>query len=489
MTSILSEKPRRILIVGGGPCGLVSLRNLVDRGQFDEVVLAERRDDIGGVWYLEDLPSPNTPRTRPFWPSPAYPALVGNVLVEYLSFSHHPFPEPQSKIHPYPSLADTYAYLRRFAAPFLASGRIRLSTEVVWIDELPDSRGWSVTTRDWRAGKNGEKHVEVWDAVVVATSWYDFPSWPATPGLAEARAAGLATHAQTWHGPVGYDGKRVVVVGNANSSNDIAAQLKSVAKAPVYRSLRRQGLRRFAFLPDPRVIDVPPIARYVVKSSGKLDLELLGGSTLTDIDAVVHGTGYSAASAPFVRVLQPPSLQLDAAQPQSLTPLTSADTSPERIPALYKHILYAPNPTLAFIGAVMSYTPFTLADVASTWVALFFARRIAIPASLPARLDGERARLEKVSRYREAGAKQEGRELSSLVAYHILGPDEQAYAQGLKEAIAALEPEWAKVLPEWSDQEWKRREAMYERKWVSLMAEQEAEEKLAKLAPGGIAKL
>jgi hypothetical protein len=175
---------------------------------------------------------------------------------------------------------------------------------------------------------------------------------------------------------------------------------------------------------------------------------------------------------------------LPAGQPQTLTPLTSVATSPPRIPALYNNILYAPNPTLAFIGAVMSYTPFTLADVASTWLALVFSQRLAIPASLPARLEGERVRLEKVGRFREAGAKLEGRELSSLVAYHILGPDEQGYAQGLKDAIAALEPEWAKVLPEWNNNEWKRREAMYERKWVSLMAEQDGE-KLIKLVSGG----
>ncbi|KAJ6585775.1 hypothetical protein B0H19DRAFT_1110723 [Mycena capillaripes] len=484
MTSALSPQPRRILIVGGGPCGLVSLRNLVERGQFNEVVLAERRDDIGGVWYLEDVPKAGTPRNRPFWHSPAYPALVGNVLAEYLSFSHHPFPEPESKIHPYPSLADTYAYLRRFAGPFLASGKIRLSTEVLWVDELPDARGWSVTTRDWRAGKDGEVNVEIWDAVVVATSWYDFPVWPeSTPGLAAARAAGLATHAQTWHGPVGYEGKRVVVVGNANSSNDIVAQLKSVAKAPVYRSIRRQGLRRFAFLPDPRVIDAPPITRYIVKSTGKLDLEFLDGSTLTDIDAVVLGTGYSAASAPFVRVLQPP---VPSEKTQMLTPLTSAHTSPPRIPSLYHHILYAPTPTLAFIGAVMSYTPFTLADVASTWLALFFNGRLPIPASLPARLAGENARLEKVARFREDGAQREGRELSSLVAFHILGPDEQAYAQGLRDAIEGIEPAWAEALPRWSDEDWKRREGMYERKWASLMAEAEAEN-LGKVsgAPGG----
>ncbi|KAJ6617707.1 hypothetical protein B0H10DRAFT_2164370 [Mycena sp. CBHHK59/15] len=456
MTFVLSPNPRRILVVGGGPCGLVSLRNLIDSGQFDEVVLAERRDDVGGVWYLEDVPKSTPPRNRPFWPSPAYPGLVGNVLSEYLSFSHHPFPAPDSKVHPYPTLAETHAYLRRFASPYIASGQIRLSTEVLSVDELPGARGWSVTTRDWRKGKDGEVSVEIWDAVVVATAWYDHPSWPeSTPGLAEARAAGLATHAQIWYGPDGYKGKRVVVVGNANSANDIVCQLVTVAGAPVYRSIRRQGLRRFAFLPDSRVIDVPPITRYTVNSERKLDLQFHDGSTLTDIDTVVLGTGYSAAAAPFVRVLQPPS---PSTALQKLTPLTSTHTVPARIPALYQHILYAHAPTLAFIGTVMSYTPFTLADVASTWLTLVFSGQLAIPDTIEARLQGERERLAK------------------------------RYAQGLKDAIVAVATKYQTLLPEWSDTEWKRREAMYERKWVSLMATRDAELE-EKQSAGSISRL
>lgn len=42
--------PKRILIIGGGPTGLVTLRNLTERGHFDRVELMERRDDVGGVW-------------------------------------------------------------------------------------------------------------------------------------------------------------------------------------------------------------------------------------------------------------------------------------------------------------------------------------------------------------------------------------------------------------------------------------------------------
>jgi hypothetical protein len=47
------------------------------------------------------------------------------------------------------------------------------------------------------------------------------------------------------------------VVGNANSSNDIAAQLKPLAKTPVSRCIRHQ--RQGPFLTDPLAI-----ARYVV---------------------------------------------------------------------------------------------------------------------------------------------------------------------------------------------------------------------------------
>lgn len=41
---------KRVLVIGGGPAGLVCLRNLILRGKFEHVELWERRDDVGGVW-------------------------------------------------------------------------------------------------------------------------------------------------------------------------------------------------------------------------------------------------------------------------------------------------------------------------------------------------------------------------------------------------------------------------------------------------------
>ena len=42
--------PMRVLVIGGGPCGLVTLRNLLEHCEFDDAQLVERRDNIGGVW-------------------------------------------------------------------------------------------------------------------------------------------------------------------------------------------------------------------------------------------------------------------------------------------------------------------------------------------------------------------------------------------------------------------------------------------------------
>jgi NADPH-dependent 2,4-dienoyl-CoA reductase/sulfur reductase-like enzyme len=49
--------PKRILVIGGGPAGLVTFRNLLERGWegIERVELVERRDEVGGVWWVFDF--------------------------------------------------------------------------------------------------------------------------------------------------------------------------------------------------------------------------------------------------------------------------------------------------------------------------------------------------------------------------------------------------------------------------------------------------
>jgi hypothetical protein len=70
----------------------------------------------------------------PRWSTLACPGLIGNDLLEFLSFSEHPFQVLAAG--PFPSFAKMNAYVKAFALPFIESGYIRLSYEVIGVEEL-----------------------------------------------------------------------------------------------------------------------------------------------------------------------------------------------------------------------------------------------------------------------------------------------------------------------------------------------------------------
>ncbi|KAJ8082764.1 hypothetical protein AAF712_003657 [Marasmius tenuissimus] len=474
-------RPRRILVIGGGPTGLATLRNLLDlgKGVFERVELVERRDDVGGVWYLDPKPSEIPPEQagKPRWPSPSYPGLVGNVLPEFLSFRNAAFPKPPTTPQqPFPTLKETYQYLRHVAEPYIKSGNIRLGHEVTSVEELPNNTGWRVKFRDWSNGWDGVERDETWDAVVVAIGWYDNLVWPRTEGLEPLKDRGIATHAKFWRGPEGLEEKRVLVIGNANSSNDVAAHLAAVAEKPVYRSIRRAAFPGFPSLPDDRIEDVAPVRRYISSpSSDKFGVELENGTLITDLDRVIIGTGYRPYPG-FIHVLS--SAESTNAK---LEPLMSEKISPHRIPSLHRHILYAPNPTLAFTGSTMAYTPFTVNDLASAWLALAWAGEITYPSTLEGRLNFEVERLKAIDAARKewaANLEKEGlhnnRALpSSLMQYSVLAAAEEGYANGLREEVVKARPELGKSVEEggyplWNDERRVWRERMYPIKFNAL---------------------
>ncbi|KAJ6503874.1 hypothetical protein C8R45DRAFT_894955 [Mycena sanguinolenta] len=480
-TDIPNVRPKRALVVGGGPSGLVTLRNLLQRGDFDDVQLVERRDNVGGVWYLDD--DPHAPNVKPVfarWRSPAYPGLIGNVLPEFLSFSaFSPFPEPTSTAsgQPFPSLSETHAYLRAFAAPFLSQDKIRLNTEVCAVEELPGRTGWRVRMRRWNRDES-EEFSETWDAVVIAIACYDNPIFPDTPGIAQLRELGLAQHAQTWRGPDKCQGKRILVIGNANSGNDVAAQLAPVASA-VFQSIRRPNFPGFPSLDDPRISRVAPVAKYIVhqlNEANVMNAHLTDGTAIPNLDRVLFGTGYRPFPD-FVQVFNRADTQ------QTLVPIVTADTLPPRVPDLHRYILYAHNPTLAFIGtAVASYTPFTIADMCSTWLALAWTGAITYPTTLDGLLAFEAQRLAAVAAGRkemEAASSrtcgQRQTEASALVAYGVLGPFEEAYASSLRAEVVKVRPELGSVLPVWNQEQTAVRDAMFGQKRAALELARELE--------------
>ncbi|KAG1760310.1 FAD/NAD(P)-binding domain-containing protein [Suillus occidentalis] len=449
----MTLQPKNLLIIGGGPCGLITLRNCLHRGTFTKVQLVERHDDVGGVWYQSHASD-----HRERWATPAYPGLIGNVIPEFLSFSEHPFPAPPREHQPFPTLAETNAYLKEFARPFIANGHIRLSFEVIGVDEL-EGGGWTVHMKDWNEG--GVVFEETWDAVVITTVWFDNPHFPDVPGLQELqqKKPNKVQHAMNWMGPQGdYEAKRVLVIGNANSANEMAAQLTPVAQTPIYRSTRRISV--FPSLPDTRIQDIGPISLYTINDNDKITAHVQDGTTVDNIDIVLFGTGYYP-HVPYLRVLHPdPDPQTCA---RKLVPLTSRTTVPTRIPSLDNQIIYAHNPTLAFVGAPTSFIPFTLADLTSTWLSLAWSGLIPIPPTPKARLAYEQGRLRTLAEQRS-----ESDNPSDLINFHFLGRYEMEYARGLREDIVRVRDGLDGVLARWDDEQDGRRFAMYAKKLESL---------------------
>lgn len=410
--------------------------------------------------------------------------LTEQVLPEFLSLSGSPFPEPPTTPNqPFPTLKETHDYLRGFAKQHLEQGTIRLNTEVVRVEELDDGKGWNVTTRDWsRSSSNrGEAHSQVWDAVVVCTGWYDEPLWPQTPGIEDLRKKGLAVHAKWYRGPQNYKGQvrqfnvfmfsalkllvqRALIIGNGNSANDIASHLAPLAQNPVYRSIRRPAFAHFVSLPDLKIHDVAPVKQFILQDNGKVTVELQNETKIEGIDVVFIGSGY-IPNPTFLFVRNP-----DA--PSSVVPLMSQlsgqSLQSRRIPSLHKHILYAHNPTLAFIGSVMCYTPFTIADVSSAWLALIWGNEIPFPATPEGRLQFEKDRILDIESRRKIEAEETGREASALFTYSALGAAEEDYAADLKREVVEARPELKDRLPEWNEERRKWRQSMYAVKFRSL---------------------
>lgn len=246
----------------------------------------------------------------------------------------------------------------------------------------------------------------------------------------------------------------MLVIGNANSSNDMAAQLSTISDGPVYQSIRRPAFPGFPSLASDRIKMVAPVARYIPKDVGKFDALLADGTILSELDYVHCGTGYKPLPA-FIHVLDEDEI--------NHIPFTSDEVYPYRVPTLHRLAMYARNPSLAFIGAPMVYTPFTVADVVSTWLALAWRREVAYPDSQEGRLAFERERLSKIAKMRS-----EMKDPTSFLSFSIMAADEQEYAAGFREDVVKARPELDSVLPIWNDERTEAREAMFKTKYHAL---------------------
>ncbi|MCB1693029.1 MAG: NAD(P)-binding domain-containing protein [Pseudomonadales bacterium] len=336
-----------VAVIGAGAAGLVTAREL-HRGGFRPVVF-EQSNDVGGIWvydeHVEDDALGLASSRHVF--SSLYPSLRTNLPRHLMAFMDFPFDargggEDDWPEYPHHTLVRTY--LERFARHFDLAQFIRFGERVVSV--APDGTRWRVATQS-ASGQSAD----VFDSVVVANGHYSAPRVPDLPGL--ATLGEHAVHSHNYRGPEPYRDLRVAVWGTAASGADIAMEIGKCA-----RSVHWCG-DAFA----ERTGTVTPWGATLCASPVHADGNRLGlaDGTHIEIDRFVFCTGYRYTFDFLGDGL--------------------IDVTDNYVHPLYREILAASHPRLAFIGIPFLVVPFPLFEMQARWLVHFLSHPDDLPSA------------------------------------------------------------------------------------------------------------
>ncbi|KAL2259645.1 hypothetical protein VTK26DRAFT_6622 [Humicola hyalothermophila] len=406
-----------IAIIGAGPCGLAAAKYLLAQNAFSQVDIYEQQPEVGGVWNYSpqpsatlhvpqvsatcppDLPLPpsSSPSPQgpdqgrqhqaggsgggddhssadgdnaPVFPSPMYELLHTNIPRALMRFSDLPMPDDSLV---FPARQDVQAYLVEYARDL--RHLVRFSTQVtdVRLRRVPAQGGrgggdagegeakdqWDLDAVCLRTGKPLPLPTATYDAVVVASGHYATTYMPDVKGISEFHRAhpGVISHSKHYRRPEPFAGKKVVVVGNAASGLDIAAQVGRVCRRPLLLSV--QSPTSEANLAWCGAEEVPVIEEFLVEERG---VKFQNGRVETDLDAVIFASGY-LYTFPFLQSLKPPLV-----------------TDGRRVRGLYRHLFHIEHPTLVFAGLPVKVVPFPISEAQAAVVSRTWANLLPLPS-------------------------------------------------------------------------------------------------------------
>ncbi|WP_183099264.1 flavin-containing monooxygenase [Nocardioides pelophilus] len=176
-----------IAVIGTGFGGLAAVIELKKQG-FDDIVVFEKADDIGGTW------RDNT-----------YPGAACDVPSPFYSYSFEPYTVWPHRFSRQPVILE---YIKHVAEKYDVMRHIRFGTEVLGASFDADEGKWTVELSD--------QEPVVVDVLVSAVGQLSRPSYPAIEGA--ETFAGASFHSAEWDHGVDLAGKRVAVIGTGASA-------------------------------------------------------------------------------------------------------------------------------------------------------------------------------------------------------------------------------------------------------------------------------
>ncbi|XP_040216071.1 dimethylaniline monooxygenase [N-oxide-forming] 2-like isoform X1 [Rana temporaria] len=213
---------RKVAVIGSGVSGLAAIKACLEEGL--EPTCFEKSCDIGGLWRFTDEVEDKR--------ASIYSSLVTNVSKETMCFSDFPMPADFPNFLPNRKY---FEYIKLYAENFHLTKYIQFKTKVCRVEKHPDfpvNGQWNITTES-----DGEKKTAIFDAVLVCTGQHVDAQIPLDnfPGIQNFK--GKVLHSRDYKRPVGFDGKRVLIVGMGNTGVDISTELCTLA-SQVYLTTR-----------------------------------------------------------------------------------------------------------------------------------------------------------------------------------------------------------------------------------------------------------
>ena len=206
MSSVASASAR-VCVIGAGPCGLTTVKNLLGAG-LNAIVCYEEAPTIGGNWVYDDDPERRS----------VYRATRLISSKRLSEFEDFPMPADYPD---FPSHRQMLDYFRSYAEGFGVLAKVKLRTRVESARRLADGK-WSVSV----VGLNGASS-ETFDHLVVCSGHHREPLLPHYPG----KFSGKMLHSREYKQPEPFQNQRVLVVGGGNSACDIAVDVSRVASS------------------------------------------------------------------------------------------------------------------------------------------------------------------------------------------------------------------------------------------------------------------
>ncbi len=195
----------KVCVIGAGPSGLTTIKQLLDEGH--DVTCFEKNSGIGGIWYR----TPNDADEMKVFDS-----LILTISSKLMAFSD--FMPGRERI--FYTHQQYLQYLEAYADKFRLKEYVSFNTTVQQVEKMPDEK-WNVSV-----SRDGQSEKIDFDAVAVCSGPFQTPNMGVTD---LDKFTGEVVHSSRYRNNIRFQGKRVLVVGLAESGADLLREISDVA--------------------------------------------------------------------------------------------------------------------------------------------------------------------------------------------------------------------------------------------------------------------